>query len=503
MFTQKLLECSHGHNLKELVQPKSYVAMMARDFAGNHLPEEAVDVAEVAHLAELISHENLGRNVRRSLASGLEASIADLTPEDLHDDEAHASLRYRLALLSDFPIIASFSRSHEEMCQAKGRDYVDLNGLVDLVEKTNFESIIIKSALDHSNFLLLTGKSSLNPQEEAKLKRIITAIKTVDSPLLGLTGFDALEAEILSKTYSWELRNTGGGYFVDAAENVFEQLGGRQHLAATAEQFLEELFTNDQFTHDRVTADQHDYGVFFSDGSVSLKSNDNEEYRVLSRLKSVGATAKKMHKLHQKTGELEVPMDIIGITLIAKDKEEMSNCLEGLFERLSSSAVRFQAAPSRREHVHIKGRPDFIALFGEHGSHASTYATSDLTVQDEACDNGYEAVKITLIHDTDGRQVPIEIQVTHETARKEGRVGSGNHTIFKLMKLAEDGENVSVTELSTEEQLESFSRLSVRKRKFDKISYEVNGESRERASKLLHRLQQSTSKSLAAIALQR
>lgn len=482
VFTDYLQEHFHGVHLEALARPKPEVAAMAEHFGGNHMPLDALEVAKVAHIAELAHHLTLGPNIGRALTETFGETVNGIARRDWESDPGTMPLKYIFGLVRDFPVITNFIKAHEARCERLGQEYVDIEGLVNLVEHVNFESIIIKSALDYSNFLLLDEKEHLTDKEKAKMKRIITAIKTVDSPLLALTGLDALEAEILSKAYCWELEQSGDSSFVTIANETFEELGGRQELARTSEEFLEQLFARDTFLHDRVTSEQEDYGAFFTDGMVILAELE-DEFRVLARLKSVGSTAKKMHSLYNKTETLETPMDIIGATLIVKDEDHVQECLSGIIKRLSELGVTYQAAPSRSEHIHVKGSDNFIARFGANSQNASTLY-ENLSVMDERCDNGYEAVKITIQYTRNGIEVPIEIQITHETARKESRVGLASHTLFKLMKLTKDAGTMSIGQLSTSDLIERLQRISIRKNKFDKSSYETNGDSTNRANHL-------------------
>lgn len=482
-FTDYLQAHFHGDGLQALARPKPEVAAMAEHFSGTHMPSEALEVAKVAHILEAGWHLNLSPNISRGLDEAFGEIVDKVTLTQWDEAPEAMPLKYTFGLIRDFPVIVDFIKNHETKCERIGQEYIDIEGLVDLVERVNFESIIIKSALDYSNFLLLDGKEYLTDKEKTKMRRIITTIKTVDSPLLALTGFDALEAEILSKAYEWELKQDGNGYFVAKAEAMFDELGGRQELANTAEVFINQLFEHDTFSHTRVSTDQESYEIYFADGTVSLDDHD-VELRVLSRLKSTGSAAKKMHALYNKSELLERPMDVVGLTVIAKDKEEMEIGIRYILSRLGNMAVEYRPAPSRDEVVHVKGRPDFIQLFGKDGACSTLYEDYRLTVMNELCDNGYEAVKLTLIQSHNGVEVPIEIQITHETARKESRAGLGSHTIFKLIKLAKESAEVSVSFLSDDELLERLQRISARKQKFDKSSYETNGESTIRANHL-------------------
>lgn len=488
-FLENIRPRMHGANLLALMQAKPGVAETAADFAGNHMPPDALEVARIAHIAELAHHLHLGRNIRRAMDETFGESLEAIPSEEWRENDEHLQLKYNFGLIRDFPLIADFTKAHEEKCKKAGHEYVDIEGLVGLVERVNFESIIIKSALDYSNFKLLDDKDFLSEQETAKMRRILMAIKTVDSPLLALTGFDAFEAEVLSKAYSRELENGNNGYFVHKADMIFSELGGRHALAKNAEQFLQDLFIQDKYEHSRVTDEQERYEMFYTDGTVAF-NDDGSEYRVLARLKSVGATAKKVHALYNKSEMLETPMDIIGVTLIAEDEESMIRCLEGLMQRLTAANITYQAAPSRTEQVHVKGGQKFLDLFGSTGEHSELYR--NMAVKDEPCDNGYEAVKLTMTYNVGGKKIPIEIQVTHEAARAKSRSGLGAHTLFKLTKLAKDAGDTTLQDFSKAELLERLQRISARKSKFDKSSYETNGESTVRANALYEEVRART-----------
>lgn len=280
-FTELLADRAQGTDSEKLLQPKPGAEATVRHFAADFIPDEAISIAQIAHIAELLYHKKQGPTIQRDLHKALYSSEAE--PENL---------AYIEAIITDLPVIADFARKHHAASDTYGQEFVDIEGLVDLVEHTNLESLIIKAALDYSNFLLLDQQDSLTEKEQQKMRRIITTIKTIDAPVLELTGFDALATEMLSKAYEWELRQSGDEHFVDVSHYIFDQLGGRNELGKTTERIMNELFPEDNLSHEQVTRDQESYEIYFGDGTTTLPDNDTT-YRILARLKSVGATAKK------------------------------------------------------------------------------------------------------------------------------------------------------------------------------------------------------------------
>lgn len=284
-FTRLLSERAIGTDSEKLLQPKPEIETTIRHFAAEFIPDEAVQIAQVAHIAELMYHDTQGPAIRRDIHTVL--NTGELRPE---------ITSYIEAIMTDFPVIADFAREHHETCRVKQSEFIDIKGLVSLVKSTNFESIIIKAALDYSNFEFTERTSKERPLTEKeinKMDRIITTIKTIDAPLLEISGFDALASELLSKAYEWELSHGGNGNFVNEARRIFDELGGRNELGKDTERILNALFPEDELSHQQVTHDQESYEIYFTDGSTKLPPYSDTDYRILARLKSVGSTAKK------------------------------------------------------------------------------------------------------------------------------------------------------------------------------------------------------------------
>lgn len=424
----------NGENLSRLVEPKPNVKQTVIDFAGDVLPDEVINIAEIAHLAELVYHESLGKNIRRSLGRTL------FIDHGLTDEQSC----YTKEILSNFPVLNAYAKEAHGIEDKPLR----LKLLKEKLPSLDIESIIVKSALDYSNFMLLEGKPELSRQEAQKMERTISSIRLTDSILLETAGYDALAAEMLDKVYRYELEREGHGRYVDEASKIFESLGGRNALGSRAQEFLNELFHEDNSLHYQVTANQTNYAMYFTDGEVALPGSD-ESFRALSRLKSTGATAKKMHHNHTNKGAeaYEIPADIIATTFIAKDIAGMKTMLHHATQRLEQMGVEFVSAPGRVEQVHIKGeRASFINEFtGD--DRVSLFG--NLSIDEEVCQNGYEAVKLLIRHNG----IPIEMQFTHEASRKASRTGPASHTYIKLVKLY--GTDI-ISELFTEEELVEF-----------------------------------------------
>lgn len=458
-FLEQLNVRAHGDNLSRLIEPKLNVRQTVIDFAGDILPDEAIDIAEIAHLGELVRHETLGKNIQRSLGSALYMN------HELTDEQS----RYTGALISDLAELGAYAKT----AHGAGEESPNLKLLAEKINSINIESVILKSALDYSNFMLLEEKSELSTKEARKMERIISSTRHIDSVLLETLGFDALAAEMLDKIFRYELESEGNGRYVNEAKQLFENLGGRDTLGVAAQDFLNELFHEDNSLHYQVTANQTDYGMHFTDGEVTLPDS-HESFRTLSRLKGIGQAAKKMCNLHNKHGAYDVPADIIGTTFIAKDVAGIKTILQHVMQRLEQMGVDFVNAPGRVEQVHIKGQQ---ATFIDEFTHIDSPIPDGLSIDPQVCDNGYEAVKLTIRYNG----LPIEMQFTHEASREASRSGLASHTLFKLFKLF----GINAESSFTKEEIATFlSQLNSLKRELSKDNLSIVPESKARAEAL-------------------
>lgn len=471
-FHDKLSTYIHGDGLGRLIEPKYNIHSTVVDFAADMLPPEAIELTPYAHLAEQIYNPTLGKNIRRSLQESIFESSD-------YDDEQKL---YIAAIISDLAHLGEFSKQ----AYLNTENPVQLREMADMVRSINIETMIIKSALDYSNFQLLDSKTELSAQEAAKLERTIASKRYIDTILLEILGFDALAAEMLSRVYMHELRaldeeGMNDERYIDAANRFFAKLGGREALGNKAHEFLGKLFSHDAAVQYEVTNNQTAYNMHFTDGEVTIDTeNGPTTYRTLTRLKSVGATAIKMRKNANRHPDAliedMVPADIIGITFVARDNASIEDIITHTLEMLAEQGnAHYVSAPGRDEIVHIKGSQSFIDTFTRH---SSVFTDRNLTIKEELCDNGYEAGKVTIVYDG----CPIEMQFTHEASRQASRTGLGLHTLFKLMKLLDIDSTEHLTE---KEVLAILTETSQRKMDFSPDRLSIVRDSKARAEHLM------------------
>lgn len=460
-FSDNLSKRAHGSNIDQLILPKENVKKVLLDFAYNMMPKEATDIAPIAHLAELSHNSTFGKNIRRSFNETV------LENTDVDDEQQ----LYLSALFSDLSILADYAKR----TYADNPNTLDLRGLADIIQSVNIESIALKAALDMSNFRLLEGRENPTQKEQEKMRRVMASIRHIDSILLEVLGFDALAAKMLSKVYSYELKHQGDQQYVDAANAFFDRLNSQVDLKSEGERIVRDLFADNNPDQYSVIENQEDHNVYFTDGKVGVPDVD-ETFRVLTRVKTIGSTAVKMRNHAKYFNEIRTPADIIGMTFIGADNENVQQILHHTLEQIESHGIELVDAPGRDTNVHIKGSQEFLNFFNRPSS--PLVNRDDIRVRTELCDNGYEAVKITM---TKG-DCPIEMQFTHETARKASRTGLGSHTLFKLQKLL--GIDID-SDMDDDEIITILEETSRRKKDFNQDNLEIVPDSKARAEQLI------------------
>lgn len=460
-FSDNLSKRAHGSNVDQLIQPKENVKKVLLDFAYNMMPEEATNIAPIAHLAELSHHDTFGKNIRRSFNETI------LKNTDVDDEQK----LYLAALFNDLSILANYAKK----TYADDPNTLDLRSLADVIQSVNIESIALKAALDMSNFRLLESRENPSEKEIEKMRRVIASIRHIDSILLEVLGFDALAAKMLSKVYTYELKQQGDQQYVDAANKFFDHLKNQVDLMSEGERIVRDLFADNNPDQYSVIENQEDHSVYFTDGKVGVPDVD-EHFRVLTRVKTVGSTAVKMRNHAREFDEVRPPADIIGMTFIGADNENTQQILRHTLEQIESHGIELVDAPGRDTNVHIKGSQEFLDFFSSPNS--PLVNRDDIRVRTELCDNGYEAVKITM---TKG-DCPIEMQFTHETSRKASRTGLGSHTLFKLQKLL--GINID-SDMDDDEIIAILEETARRKKDFNQDNLEIVPDSKAHAEQLI------------------
>lgn len=465
-------------SLDQELTPRTDIAKMVSDFAGDYVNPTLYDVALCTDIIDRLNNDLVRKNAKRSLKKYV-TSVGDTSAE----------AKYFLGIATDFMVINEYISDHldgladflesddlvrgvfknpgtetvREELWLQEPDMPELDKLADLAEDVNLETVLVKSVQT-----LLRLKDTTLPEVEKF--RIVTALESVYVPLCEITGFDALAATILDTTLQERLIRAGKEDIVTDMKAYMDGLGDRELLEQFVA-FLPERLIGDSDQEAIIDAPAG-YGVYFSTGfseSEALKAGDLAE--VNTRIKAHGSLAKKAER------EGAIPSDIIGLTVIVPEDTDVGVVFADVLKKLKNEDdVTFVAATSRNEAIHIKGRSEFI----------DEVSRIVRIVWDDAIDvkentSGFEVAKVTLKWALNGEiSVPIEIQFMHKLSRKESRVGRDSHVLFKLIKYARNRSNLEF--LRSDAAVECIERIHNRKSKLDRSTHDLNGSSLKRAN---------------------
>jgi copper chaperone CopZ len=192
-----------------------------------------------------------------------------------------------------------------------------------------------------------------------------------------------------------------------------------------------------------------------------VASLNGAELAGVARIKSVGSLALKLARA---AGER--PMDIVGMTFVADDITEASVFFHALLARIKElPGVDLCPAPSRKEAVHIRGDSTYVT---EYLKNVDPDAEVDIRVEPAGA---YQVAKVTALF---FGVIPVEIQVQTKEDRKNARIGTASHTVFK------DGGHAQKEGL--------LGSIHERKQHLRKNELNVNGQSKGRGVTLLNNL---------------
>ena len=471
----------HGYEL----QPRSDIAKMVDDFAGEYVNDALFDAAFCADVIDRYNNEMFRQNVKRAMNAYR------------YDTKDASRIQYFLGVALDFETINDYidgyltdlnaTLENEDLMRgafvSPGNGDVavewwtsdqlppNIAALADLVEDVNLESVIVKSV----QTLLRLKDGELTGAEKL---RVVTALESIYAPLCEITGFDALAATLLDAAAQTRLAMAGKHEIIEQASEYLRSLGERAELEQFASSLPSLLVGESDYEPIIDSPTGHD--VFFSEAfSESSLLPNGQLAEILMRIKTLGSLARKIERNN------ELPVDVVGMTIIVEETTDVSNIFADILQRFEAMPnVRFVSASSRDEPIHVKGSQEFIDEIV-----AALPSDSEIPVDTVPKKKGFEVAKVTVYWQVQPSQViPIEIQCMHKLARKEARVGVDSHTLFKLLKYSRSSpENLEF--LQSDEAVHCIERIHDRKARLDPSSHKLNGASERRAANLNRTLQ--------------
>ncbi len=367
-----------------------------------------------------------------------------------------------------------------------GKILPNLEELDDLTDEINIETILLKSA----QLLKIIKDPSVIGAERMQT---VLKIEAIYAPVCEVLGFDALAATLISEANCTRLEMSGNGQYIDLAKQLIGSMGPELEV----ESFVERLpgrLVGESDTDSIVDAD-HDYGTFFTTAySQFEKANGQTSYfDIISRRKTLGSLAMKLFR-HNKEGSPGVPVDLLGMTIVTGDTDEVAEVFKTIVEKLQQeSSVELKAAPSRQEALHVKGSAEFM----DRVVVVARQSIDEPIDQPTENNNGFEVAKVTFIWnfcDQSGvdHDLPVEIQVTHQKSRQQSRIGEAAHINLKIQKYSEQLYADNLNFLKSQKHADHLANIRARKDTINKHNmYVLNPISRGRIGSLMAEIEQA------------
>ena len=427
-------------------------ADLAWVFAGNDLPPQAIVAAYLHDLYD----RSVGDDIDKS-------AVASMCLEEYFNGLSAEDGEYIMSLVNDMVEIEDIASAYRNL-GGFGSEVVEsdqglwtreapgipLDDMFQLSKDVNIESVLIKSCemLDNLH----------NPADDhVASAHDVYETESFYAPLCEVLGYDGLAMELRSHATQNRLIRQGKEnqmYPVVRTLNEMRQLGPQSVLARLADEpdDFDLMYVVNQPKYIEKYSDTSYESVQLGEFSLQVDG------RVMAgnwRIKSVGSLLKKLDRNVERTksGEsVEVPMDVMGMTVISNDIDTMAKDFRATVMRVAEGGSLIpQRAPSKRHPFVVQGDREYIdrvcAELGE------DFVSSHVDVIEN--EKGYRVSKFTCLGEDD---MPIEMQFVTKADRESARVGEWAHIFHKLK---ESG----ITYSSEEKKLAAKQLWEIRERK--------------------------------------
>lgn len=459
-------------------------ARLVRSVAGGLMPKEVIAATLLHDIADRLHNKNSNKNNPKREAAAREALGEFFTDPQLD----YGLGEYISCLLADMVKVESDSGEHriEMATKAKTCNGDDIlpeavkmiseqyNGKVPkdvwrrvepllefdpmrrFMKDVNLESLVVKACELVDNMKYPSSK-----RESAWLQDVLEA-ESYYAPMMEVLGLDGLASMLRGEAHILRLKGQQRHDSIDEARrmNADIEAAGIRNIVAS-------VIGGKALVHSAVyglTQGQDDYPVHVGEFAVEHSSG-----RLIAgnyRLKTDGSLANK----HSHKYEGEMPMDVLGLTVISGDiKSSAYDFADFVAERLP----HFEARPARNKEkaVYVQGDREYIEQV--------KYALRLVGVDHDICEfkedrselieirgyKEYQVSKVTMIAEKDGVGVPTEVQFVTKEERARARLREVSHLIYKYLgSLEKFEEEKSGGELSCDQRLQLERKKAKRNR---------------------------------------
>lgn len=306
-------------------------------------------------------------------------------------------------------------------------EIVSADTLYDAVNSINIESMLISGC----ETLARLRNYHENDRETLDLVRYS---ERLIAPVAEVIGFDTLAMSLNSTTKSIRLKNGGEEYLLHRADALIDRYRGAnrannlaQNVALSVNGIIYSIFgepsapLNIVYPVDYGDDNQAVYGDIKQADILADGEMVSTSWRF--RLKTPGSLAWKLHKELQKGKDLSImPMDVLGITVIAQDNDAQRQLFQAAVNGMTQSPdITPHHSPSKKSWAHVRGTTDYIDQL----TAGLDQTRIDQRVAQSADDLRYG--KVTGFY----RDEPFELQCVTRDVRDSMQIGPLAHVIYK------------------------------------------------------------------------
>lgn len=335
----------------DLLPEPAYHAALLHDIVQRFESADRADATAALAIEEFLRNEHYTHEERRYVKAVLsDMKVIGQAAKDYRrrfvDGSGELTL-YDLSVLRDGDLKATVSSA----LWAIDEPGASLKRMKKLAKNTNFESVVILAAekIDH-----LQHPASDN---EAKLLHDVLEAETFFAPLCEFWGLDAMAMTLRSAAAKRRLEKQGRHAAIDTAQRIHDaamEFGGPERVTELLFGNYERRWNVEPREIDQLDESERGQRTVLS----KLCEMNANGLRVVARVKSVGSLAKKLQESAYRNNDT-VPMDIIGMTVVKGDVEQLAHtfcdAVQQLDLRVQQGVFTPQQPPSKDRPIFLQG----------------------------------------------------------------------------------------------------------------------------------------------------
>lgn len=299
-------------------------------------------------------------------------------------------------------------------------DSIDLGRMKEVLRKVNLESVMIKAAQ------LLDDLHKNHEHSAVEVFHKIAEAESFYAPICEIIGLDGFATSLRDKSLQIRYEKMGRYDVLDRAGELIERarnLGVEKVLSSLADDAPDRTnFVVQQMAGQRLNGEN-----FVNTGDFLLRQKgDSSIFSGVYRIKSLGSLADKIYQ--DPNYQEKLPMDMLAYSFIVGDDTELQLVLADVVEKIEQSGAELCPAGTKKEAVFVQAQPERIDEIEQFLSEAGINA--ELRISDK---NAFQSARVTFKTQNDlGQDVGVEIQFLTLEDRRNARLGSSNHLLYKL-----------------------------------------------------------------------